>query len=119
MSDPESEKTIEESILDGSISTDDLWVIEEELIDDQVFGQLSPEHERAFHASFLTTQERKDKLDFSLAIRKYALEHASGGNARQRFWFGMNYRFALASGLALLGVVAATAGWFGVQDARL
>lgn len=119
MSDPDTEKTIEEGVLDGSIATDDLWMIEEELVDDHVFGRLSPEQQTAFHSRFLTTAERKDKLSFNRALHKYAQEHASGARARQRFFFGMNYRFAMASGFALLGLVAASAAWFGIRDVRL
>jgi hypothetical protein len=119
MSDPQTEATIEQGVLDGSILTDDLWMIEEELVDDHVFGRLSPEQETAFHRSFLTSAERKDKLSFSRALHKYAQEHASAAPARRRFFFGMNYRFALATGFALLGLVAATAAWFGIRDARL
>ncbi len=119
MADPDTEKTIEEGVLDGSIPTDNLWMIEEELVDDHVFGRLSPEQEKAFHRSFLTNAERKDKLSFSRALHQYALQHASAAPARPRFFFGMNYRFTLASGFALLGLVAATAAWFGVRDARL
>ena len=119
MSDPETEKRIEEGILEGSTATDDLWAIEEELIDDQVFGRLSAEEEKAFRASFLTSQERKDKLSFSRAVHRYALEHRSADRARRRIFFGMNFRFALASGLALFGLVTATAAWFGVRDVRL
>ena len=118
-SDAETEKIIEVGILDGSITADDMWVIEEELIDDHVFGRLSLEQERAFHANFLASRERNDKLSFSRVIHKYAQEHASAGRVRQRFFFGLNSRFVLASGFALFGLVAATAGWFGIRDARL
>ena len=119
LSDAETEKTIEESLLDGSIAGDDMWVIEEELIDDHVFGRLSLEQESAFHTSFLASQERNDKLSFSRAIHQYAQEHPSAGRVRQGIFFGLNSRFVLASGLALFGLVAATAGWFGIRDARL
>ena len=91
LSDPETEKNIEEGILDGSIATNDLWLIEEELIDDQVFGRLSAEEEKAFRAVFLTGQERKDKLSFSWALRKYALQHGSPARVRTRIFFGMNF----------------------------
>ena len=120
MADSETEKTIEEGILDGSLASDDLLVLEEELIDDHAFGRLSSEEERSFHANFLINQERKDKLGFSHAMRRYAVERAPGARARKRFWPGEGFsRLVLAASLSVSGLAAITVVWLGIRDARL
>jgi hypothetical protein len=119
MADSKTEETIEEGILDGSVATDDLLVIEEELIDDHVFGRLAPNEELAFHASFLINQERRDGLNFSRAMRKYAIEHAPGLRGRQRWWLGRFPRLVLAASLSVSGLAAITVVWLGIRDARL
>lgn len=120
MADSETEKTIEEGILDGSVATDDLLVAEEELIDDHVFGRLSGEEERSFHANFLINQDRKDKLGFSHAMRRYAMERAPGSRAQRRFWLGGGFsRLVLAASVSVSGLAAITVVWLGIRDARL
>lgn len=117
--DPEAEKAIEEGILDGSVAGDDLFVIEEELIDDHVFGRLSPDEERSFDVNFLVNQERRDRLGFSRAIRKYALERPSGARKQKRPWLGRFPRLVLAASLSVSGLAIVSVAWLGIRDARL
>ena len=120
MADSETEKTIEEGILDGSVASDDLLVAEEELIDDHVFGRLSGGEERSFHANFLINQDRKDKLGFSQAMHRYAMERAPGTRAQKRFWLGGGFsRLVLAASVSVSGLAAITVVWLGIRDARL
>jgi hypothetical protein len=123
MSDAETEKTIEEGILDGSIGADELLLIEDELIDDYVFGRLTPDEEKSFDANFLIGQERGDKLDFSRSITKYALERTHGG-VLQRWPLlrvlrvtSIGYKWLLLG--PALGCIVLTAVWFGVRDISL
>jgi hypothetical protein len=122
MSDAETEKIIEEGILDGSIGSD-LLLIEEELIDDYVFGQLAPDEERSFEAKFLTSKERRDSLNFSRSITKYALERARSVRVLQRRQFLGILRVATVEWkvllLTALGSIVLAAVWFGVRDMSL
>jgi len=118
IADPEVERTIEEGILSGSLPAEDLVVIEEELIDDHVFGRLSPAEETAFHSSFFSNPERRGKVEFSRGMRKYATK-----NAAPRRWliFRMSVmpRLALASSFVLLSVVTIAAILLGIRNMRL
>ncbi len=118
MTDPEAEKTIEEGILSGVLSTEDVALIEEELIDDHIFGRLSPEEETAFHAKFLIVPERRSLVAFSRAMQEYARKHAP---PRRQGAFSMGYipRFALATSFALLGVVTLSVAWLETRNIRL
>ena len=118
MADPEAEKNIEEGILSGSLPSEDLVLIEEELIDDHVLGRLSREEEAAFQARFLTTTERRDKVAFSRAIRQYVLKHAPAPR-RLGFSMGMIPRLALASSFALLCIATISAAWLEARNIRL
>ena len=72
MSDPDAEHVIEVGLLDGTLDVDNLRCVEDELIDDYVFGQLSGQEEAYFLRHFLCTKDRKDKVAFSRSIHKFA-----------------------------------------------
>ncbi len=72
MADAETEAAIEEGILDGRIDPDHLRQIEEELIDDHLFGLLSTEEEPIFRSEFLSAPERLRKLNFAAVLKEHA-----------------------------------------------
>jgi hypothetical protein len=118
MADAETEQTIEEGILDGTVASDDLQAIEEELIDEHVFGRLSPDEERSFHASFLVNPERRDKLSFSRAIQRYTMERAQAVREKRPFPGGFS-RLILAASLSVSGLAAIAVVWLEIRDARM
>src|ERR1700728_1476164 len=72
---------IEEGILDGSISPDGILLIDEELIDDYVFGRLSPDEVKHFEARFLVDHERRNKIRFSRSIHEHVLNQGRRASA--------------------------------------
>jgi hypothetical protein len=76
--DPSSERTIEEQFLTGDSEFERLQYVEDELIDDYVFGQLSSDEQARFEYHFLCTSERKQKVEFSRAMRIYACTQTQG-----------------------------------------
>jgi hypothetical protein len=121
MADAETEAAIEEGILDGRIDPDHLRQIEEELIDDHLFGRLSTEEERIFRSDFLRAPERLLKLNFASALKEHAARHAPEVRRRTVFgklrgmaakpWF---FPLATAMGCAVVAIV-----WLGERDLSL
>lgn len=118
MADGDAEKTIEEGILTGLVPTEDMALIEEELIDDHVFGRLSAEEETAFHARFLCNPERRSRVEFSRALQEYAGKQAPAPRQRS-FSIGAIPRFALAASVGLFGVITLSAAWLEMRNIRL
>jgi len=119
MSDPETEHLIEEGLLDGSLDIDHLRCLEDELIDDYVFGRLTKQDEAKFLRHFLCTNERKEKFAFSRSIQRYASKETSPTLPLKRFlpvfpaqFWGLSLSTVLAG---MLGIVF----WLGIRDARL
>lgn len=77
LADKDTDAAIEEGILNGSINSADLLQVEDELIDDSVFGRLSDEEETHFTADFLCTPERNAKLAFARAMKQYSAQQSS------------------------------------------
>src|SRR5579871_2845127 len=93
-SDEETTAGVEEKILNGSIDLDHLYQIEEELIDDHLFGRLSTEEERMFRSTFLSTHERAGKLEFASALRRYSAQNLPV--------VGLRFVFAKLRGLVMM-----------------
>lgn len=79
ISDPETERQIEEGILDGSIDPAFLRLAEDDLIDDYLFGWLSPEEQERFNSGLAFSPGRKQELAFAQALRRYANTDAASG----------------------------------------
>jgi hypothetical protein len=137
MSEQEAMNHIEEGILDGSISADGLLLVEEELIDDYVFGRLSPDEVKHFEARFLVDHERRNKIRFSRSIHEHALNQGRRASAPVHWslprissaapspatrrplspgFAGASWRFALVA--VLVSFVIATA-WLELRTIRL
>jgi hypothetical protein len=84
ISDEEAERLIEEAILAGAVDPDEIHLVEDDLVDDYLFGRLSPEEERGFTEHFLSTAERQQKLAFVRALMQYARKQPSGENEKSQ-----------------------------------
>ena len=108
----------EEAILAGELDAAEIGILEDDLIDDYVFGDLSGEEQKAFNAHFLSTAKRKQRLTFALALIGYARKQPatapkkrmdSGGGHGQRFmlpWPG-----SAVAALAAIIVLSCLAGY--------
>jgi hypothetical protein len=102
---------------------DALEAAEADLIDAWVRGELSPSERRAFERRFLTSLQRRNKVEFARALAKVTSESQPAEAPRKTFWrwpFAMQWSPALqwAAGLACLFCVAATA-WFAIENAAM
>lgn len=77
MVDADTDAAIEEGILNGSIDSAHLFQVEDELIDDSLYGRLSEEETTHFTADFICTPERKAKLTFARAMKQYSAKRSS------------------------------------------
>jgi hypothetical protein len=73
----EDEQRAEEAILAGALDAAEIGILEDGLIDDYVFGDLSPDEELAFGSHFLSTDERRRKLAFTRALMHFARKQPS------------------------------------------
>lgn len=69
---PASREQIEDSLLVSDEGLAQLELVEEELLDDYLTGQLGATELPAFERNFLTTQARQSKLEYLRAIRDIA-----------------------------------------------
>jgi hypothetical protein len=121
IADPETEASVEEEIFDGRIDQDHLQQIEEELIDDLLFGRLSIDEERKARSVFLTTPQRINKFEFARALQQQAALHSP--EVRHRTVFAKSYGLAARPWIvplagALSCAVLAVA-WLGERDVAL
>ena len=121
IADAEFEANIEEAILDGRLDPGDLEQIEEELIDDLLFGRLSKEEERSFRYGHLSTPRGAGKLAFAVAMQHYAARHAPGArrrfaSAKLRELAAMPWVWSLAGAL---GCAVLAAIWLGARNLSL
>lgn len=94
-----------------------LEAAEVDLIDAWVRGELNKSERRAFEARFLTSPQRRHKVEFARALTRVASESELLSAPSERLW---RWPFALqwAAGLAcVLCVTAAT--WFAVENSAM
>jgi len=72
----EEAEEIEMSIISDDSLTERILIAENELIEDFLERNLSPQEVELFHKNFLTTPKRKDKVIHTAKLRKYAKESA-------------------------------------------
>ncbi len=70
----EEQTQLEEQYFDDDECFDQLLAFEEELIDDYVQGELPPHARERFETYFLTTAERREKVEFAKALQKVVSE---------------------------------------------
>jgi hypothetical protein len=117
MTDAETEDAVEQGILDGSVDPGYLHQIEEELIDDFLFGRLSTREKELFESEFLCSAERNEKLRLAAMLRSYSTR-----NSPQRGLYPllqrlnrlglMTWRYALPAMLACTLILVV---WLGVD----
>ncbi len=121
-----------EQIEDRLMSDEDLYhellVAEDDLIDDYVSNSLPEEERTKFRRRFLHVPELRQKVSFTAALRKHALETApqvvAAERAPSRSWFDWTRRFSLppafaASFAALLLVAIGAGAWLVKQNSQL
>jgi hypothetical protein len=103
--DAQTEAAVEEGILDHSVDLTYLRQVEEELIDDFLFDCLSKQETEHFNEEFLSTEERRKKLNFAFELQRYAKRQSLSrlGSVARRSLKGFRaspWHFALTSALA-------------------
>ncbi|MBV9211645.1 MAG: hypothetical protein JOZ52_13485, partial [Acidobacteria bacterium] len=73
---PEEQSEVEERLFLNAESFQQLEMVEDELIDDYVYGELSPRERERFDNIFLTTPERRESLRVAQALSRYTPESA-------------------------------------------
>jgi CHAT domain-containing protein len=73
----DSSRAFEQRLLTDDGFYEELLVGEDELIDQYLAGELKDRETAMFHANFLSTRERQQKLSFARAFKKYAAVHAN------------------------------------------
>jgi len=89
----DEQQRVEQHLMIGTAVFEELSWIEDELIDDYLEGTLSGHEKQKFESFFLTAPERRRKLDFAKALKRYVAAHRPGQNSLsvwrsswQAFW---------------------------------
>ena len=75
LADSEKEQ-IEQELLANDDFFEEILIVEEELADEYVAGQLSREERADFESNFLATPERQQNLRFAQALNRYVTAEA-------------------------------------------
>lgn len=121
MVDADTDAAIEEGVLNGSIDSAHLFQVEDELIDDSLYGRLSHEETLHFTADFICTPERKAKLTFARAMKQYSAQQSSTIQ-RAPIWNSWRRFVAIPWNLPLAGALACVllvAGWLTERNLTL
>jgi CHAT domain-containing protein len=70
--DDDDREDVEKSVLSSNETYQELLVLEDEMVDEYLSGELMGDDRSAFEKHFLATLERKEKLRFGRALRRYA-----------------------------------------------
>jgi len=113
---------VEDGILNGTIDAGQVRLIEDELIDEFLFGSLSPEEQKAFTTHFLCSEDRKQRLVLARQLIHYAKNHPSAtpstylAKPRPRFWWQhLFWRWTAVTAMACSVLLAVL---LGIQLAR-
>jgi anti-sigma factor RsiW len=107
--------------IEGRLFSDDkafwehLCLVEDELIESYVAGELETDEARLFERSFLCTDERRSKLEFVRALKAYvATQQAVRPTLWQRLQFMVSVpAWAVAAAAVALVVLPIAGGFFG------
>lgn len=103
---------IEQEMLANDDLFEEILMVEEELADDYVAGNLSREEQADFESHFLATPERQQNLRFAQALNRYVTAEANRKlKADPVYWTTKSW---VARGTAVVAVIAlvVTALWF-------
>ena len=102
-------RSLEEGLITDAELYEELFIVEEELIDDYIAGRLSADERSAFEAYFMNSPERQEQFRIASALRVYigeAKETESSTEEKSRWPFGAISLIAAAVVIAaLVGVV--------------
>jgi hypothetical protein len=105
---PEQEsRSLEERMITDSGLYEEVFIVEEELIDDYIAGRLSVDERKAFESYFMNSAERQEQFRIANALRVYigdAKKIESATEVRRRWPFA-------AMSLAAAAVVIAALVW--------
>jgi hypothetical protein len=73
---PEDQQSLEQRLMIDTAVFEELQRVEDELIDDYLRGCLSGREQEKFENFFLLPPERRQKLSFAKALRRYVADHA-------------------------------------------
>ncbi len=118
---PEAMEKVEERLMTDEEYHNEMTAAEEELIQNYVDDELSVTEKAAFERHFLLSNERRERVEFARAFRKYIDEQemppAVKAPARKRFsfaeWFAVSpvIRVPMAFAATLLIVLSSFFGW--------
>jgi len=104
----------EELLLMDETGRRQIAIVEDELIEEYLAGELSGDELSSFESHFMAPPSRRENLRVARALRRYIDEHANAAvpaPIRRATWFAIP-RFALAASV----LVIAAAAWFGVRS---
>jgi hypothetical protein len=117
-SQPEEERSaIELAYLKNTGRYKDLLEIEDELVDEYVFGRLREEEAALFQNSLKKSSRWRKKVELATALREYAGQRSTTASERAFFGIPMSYRIAAACGVCVL-VVAAVLTVYSIRTSR-
>jgi hypothetical protein len=109
---PEQEsRSLEERLITDSGLYEEVFIVEEELIDDYIAGRLSADERTAFESYFMNSPERQEQFRIANALRVYisdAKEIESATEVKRRWPFA-------AMSLAAAALVIAALVWLAVS----
>lgn len=108
---PSEQETVELRLLSDETFSEELQIVEDELIDDYLAGELSSDERARFEEIFLANGKRQRKLQAGEAIKRYFGTIPAPPSPKNRFaslrnWFSGRFRFSppLAATLAVLAI---------------
>jgi hypothetical protein len=105
----EERSAIEQAYLENIGAYKDLLEIEDELIDEYVFGRLGEDEAALFQHSLKNSPRRQEKVELATALREYATQPSRRTRERASFRIPLSYRIAAACGICALAGAAAWA----------
>ncbi|MGZ8844355.1 MAG: tetratricopeptide repeat protein, partial [Pyrinomonadaceae bacterium] len=105
----DAREEVEKELLASDEVFQELLMVEDELIDEHLSGQLDAGELRAFEKNFLATPERNQKLKFGLALNRYVESHSAAAPPQQktlpRSWAWAQSLFSSPLRLAVAAVI--------------
>ncbi len=115
LSEAESERFEEEIALSEEL-TEQVYIVESELLDDYLRGNLSASDGKLFEAIYLTTEARREKLHLANSLWKIANEKKTNeiiiAKTPNSFWQNWNALRLAFAGFAAILLVGAFAFWW-------
>ncbi|MGE0128353.1 MAG: hypothetical protein AB7U82_09760 [Blastocatellales bacterium] len=123
---PESEQvTLEEQYFSDSERLDEVWAVENQLVDDYARGKLSSKERKRFESHYLASPRHRERVAFARMLMEAADEEAADAGATTSSWSQRLIAALrgpqLAWGLSLAALLLIVAGgvWFLSERARL